>query len=152
MWRHAPRLACTTRLAPAQRAAAHAPARAPQAKSVVFEADDQHNFEGCVSIVASAFVTMVAFAMLRMYSMQKKWEQRLDKSITSLEMTGRNRYALFILAFSAVFREGVETVLLITGISRGNPESLPIPGLLGIFIGVIFGYFVAFGSRPINLK
>ena len=124
----------------------------PQAKNVVFGGRDQLMFEGVVSIVASAFVTMVAFAMLRMYSMQLKWEQRLDKSVQSMEMTGRNRYALFILAFSAVFREGVETVLLITGISRGNPESLPIPGILGIFLGVVFGYFVAFGSRPINLK
>ena len=119
---------------------------------MVFSPEAQLVFEGSVSIVASVFVTSVAFAMLRMYSMQRKWELRLDKSINSLEMSGRNRYALSILAFSAVFREGVETVLLITGISRGNPESLPIPGLLGIFLGVIFGYFVAFGSRPINLK
>jgi FTR1 family protein len=122
------------------------------AKNVVFSKPDELVFEGSVSVVAAAFVTSVAFAMLRMYSMQRKWEARLDKSINSLEMTGSNKYALFILAFSAVFREGVETVLLITGISRGNPESLPIPGFLGIFLGVVFGYFIAFGSRPINLK
>jgi high-affinity iron transporter len=67
-------------------------------------------------------------------------------------MQGTNKYTLAILSFSAVFREGVETVILITGISQGNPESLPIPGIIGIFLGVIFGYFVCFTSRPINLK
>jgi high-affinity iron transporter len=122
------------------------------ARSVVFSGPDQYIFEGVVTMVACVMLTSVSFALLRMLSMQKKWEERLTVSTQKQDLMGTNKYALAILSFSAVFREGVETVILITGISQGNPESLPIPGIIGIFIGVVFGYFVCFTSRPINLK
>jgi high-affinity Fe2+/Pb2+ permease len=52
----------------------------PQARSVVFAGDDSLIFEGVVTMVACVMLTSVSFALLRMLSMQRKWEERLTVS------------------------------------------------------------------------
>ena len=120
-------------------------------KTSLFEGEHEQSFEGSVMLVACVMITVVAFAMLRMMYMHLKWEKKLENAASSLD-SSRNRYALFLIAFTAVFREGLEAVIFITGVSQANPEAIPIPGLLGIVLGCIFSYVVFFGSKPMDIR
>ena len=82
-------------------------------------------------------------------SMYGKWKERLEGK--ALTLSGGDRYALFLMAFTATFREGVEAVVFITGTSQGNPTAIPIPGFIGLFLGCSFSYLVFFGAQPINI-
>ena len=100
-------------------------------------------------LVACVMITVVAFAMLRMLYLHLKWQAKLE---AATQQQGQNKYALFLVAFTAVFREGVEAVIFITGVSQANPEAIPIPGLLGIVVGTVFSYIVFFGSKPVDIR
>jgi high-affinity Fe2+/Pb2+ permease len=60
----------------------------PQARSVVFAGDDSLIFEGVVTMVACVMLTSVSFALLRMLSMQRKWEERLTVSTKARRARG----------------------------------------------------------------
>ena len=64
----------------------------------------------------------------------------------------RRRYALFLMSFTATLREGIEALIFITGVSRGNPEGVALPGVVGILLGCIFSYIVFFGSKPVDIR
>lgn len=56
------------------------------------------------------------------------------------------RYALFLIAFTAVIREGIEAVLFLAGVGVGTPwKAIPLGGFVGAALGVFFGYFLFFG-------
>lgn len=47
---------------------------------------------------------------------------------------------MFILAFTTTLREGLEAVIFLAGTTAGgSPESIPIPGIIGLIIGIIVG-------------
>ena len=60
-------------------------------------------------------------------------------------LAGRNKYAIFILAFSVVLREGTECVVFMAGLgATSSVKALPIPGVVGFILGLIFGYVLFF--------
>ena len=118
-------------------------------KSAFFKGSHELVFEAAIMLTACVMITAVAWAMLRMLSMYQKWEHRMAER---LGVTGFDRYALFLMAYTATIREGLEAVIFITGVSQGNPTSIPIPGLLGLMLGSIFSYVVFFGSRKFDLS
>jgi hypothetical protein len=75
---------------PAERAPSRCAVAAsyPQARSVVFAGDDSLIFEGVVTMVACVMLTSVSFALLRMLSMQRKWEERLTVSTKARRAKG----------------------------------------------------------------
>jgi FTR1 family protein len=97
-------------------------------------------------------ITPVSFAMLRMLAMYSKWEARLEARVGGASLEGADRYALFLMAFTATFREGVEAVVFITGVSQANPTAIPIPGVLGLALGSFFSYVVFFGTKPVDIR
>lgn len=46
---------------------------------------------------------------------------------------------------------GVETFVFMAGVAQAEPKSLPIPGIVGVIIGLIVGVFLFRGAKPANL-
>lgn len=89
-------------------------------------------------------------ALLRVSKLQGKWKIKLAQALepTKASNGGRfkrwaEKYAMFILPFVTVLREGIEAVLFIAGVSIGLPaSSIPIAALTGIAAGCLVGYFI----------
>lgn len=93
-------------------------------------------------------------ALLRVSKLQDKWRVKLAKALeskdsTKVGSTGNRfkrfleKYAMFMLPFITVLREGLEAVVFIGGVSLGLPaSSFPIAVLTGIFCGFLIGFFI----------
>lgn len=61
-------------------------------------------------------------------------------------------YAILILAFITVVREGLESVVFLTGVGQGDPFSIIIPGVIGIILGLTVGYVLYRSSSRFPLR
>ncbi|KAJ3061792.1 high-affinity iron permease [Podochytrium sp. JEL0797] len=69
------------------------------------------------------------------------------------KVAAKFEYPFAILAFSVVLREGMESVIYLTGISAGeHPAAIALPGLIGIMLSVSIGVIVYKCSSSIELK
>ena len=98
--------------------------------------NNEEIFEATMMFIACAMITMVSVSMGNLLLLKESWEFKLSK--------GNN---FFYMCFISVFRESIEAFILLTGISQANPESLPIPGIVGIILGVILCYFINVSSE-----
>lgn len=64
---------------------------------------------------------------------------------------GARPRALFLMAFTVVVREGLESVVFITGVGQANPVALILPGIVGIIIGVGVGVGLYYGAGRFRL-
>ena len=139
-----------------------------QFSSSFYSGNDKYVFEGVILLAACCMITPVSFGMLRMLSTYNKWTERLEKTVSKHKaavaadvggfgeaaaadgtLPGR---ALFFMAFTATLREGIEAVVFITGVSQGKPQSIPLPGILGLFLGSVFSYLVFFSAKPLDVR
>lgn len=93
-------------------------------------------------------------ALLRVSKLQNKWTLKLGKSLEAKDNTERlaaggrfkrwcEKYAMFMLPFITVLREGLEAIIFIGGVSLGLPAtSFPIPVLTGLLCGVLVSSFI----------
>jgi high-affinity iron transporter len=72
------------------------------------------------ALVASTIITVMGAALLRVSKLQDKWRVKISKVLESdsapLPVRGRmkrwaEKYAMFLLPFITVLREGIEAVL-----------------------------------------
>jgi high-affinity iron transporter len=77
-------------------------------------------WEGAFGILASLIITVMGAALLRVSKLQDKWRVKISKVLeqkdSKLPIKGRlkawsEKYAMFILPFVTVLREGIEAVL-----------------------------------------
>jgi high-affinity iron transporter len=77
-------------------------------------------WEGAFAILASVIITLMGAALLRVSKLQDKWRVKISKVLeqkdSKLPIKGRlkrwtEKYAMFILPFVTVLREGIEAVL-----------------------------------------
>lgn len=116
----------------------------------VFSGNPEMIFKATILILASLLITALAFALLKFMNYEKKWERKLA-SATEQAATGRQKYAIFFLAFVTVLREGMESVLFLTGVSSGTGvQSIIIPGILGVILGILTGIALWMGGRQIR--
>ncbi|MFQ5821687.1 MAG: iron uptake transporter permease EfeU [Candidatus Heimdallarchaeota archaeon] len=115
-----------------------------------FAGANEEVFEGLTSLIAVVVLTYMIFWMDRNSRRLKgELQEKIDLAITQ-----RQLYGLVSLAFFAVFREGLETVLFLAGV-RFTTESLQetlIGGSLGLLVAAILGYLFIRGSVEINLR
>jgi high-affinity iron transporter len=90
----------------------------------------------------------------RVNKLQDKWRSRISKAVEAkdgpslLQKGGRlkqwsEKYAMFLLPFITVLREGIEAVIFIGGVGLGLPaSSFPLPVLCGIGAGCAVGYLI----------
>jgi high-affinity iron transporter len=105
-------------------------------------------FEGWVMLAAAFFVvTMIIFMM----KTGRKLKGQIEGKVGLLAGRG-SRFGLFSFVFLMVLREGVETVLILSGVSLNSTELMSFLGtLLGVVAAVLFGVTFVKGSVRINL-
>jgi FTR1 family protein len=56
------------------------------------------------------------------------------------EHTKNHKWSMCLLAFSATLREGIESVLFLTGVGAGSSvKAVIIPGIVGLIVGILTG-------------
>ncbi|RKL16554.1 hypothetical protein BFJ68_g5169 [Fusarium oxysporum] len=84
-------------------------------------------------------------ALLRVGKMEDKWRAKLAKAIeTPVTAQGKRawlvnlfeKYAMFVLPFITVLREGIEGIVFVAGVSFSAPASaVPLPVIMGLMGG-----------------
>lgn len=108
--------------------------------------------EGWVMLAAAAFVvSMIWFMHRTARSLRGDIEAKIAKYTGGA--TSVSKLGLFFFVFLLVFREGVETVLILSAVSLNSSEILSFTGtLLGLTVAVVFGVLFIRGSVKINLQ
>ncbi|KAL5116134.1 high-affinity iron permease [Pleosporales sp. CAS-2024a] len=119
-------------------------------------------WEGVFGILASIIITLMGAALLRVSKLQDKWRIKIAKVLEAkdkqLPIQGKlkqlgEKYAMFILPFITVLREGIEMVLFIAGVGLGLPAtSFPLAVLCGLGAGALVGYFIYTGGNKTSLQ
>ncbi|KAI9022466.1 Cupredoxin [Hyaloraphidium curvatum] len=61
-------------------------------------------------------------------------------------------YAMFLIAFTVVLREGLESVIFLAGVGQGEPFAMILPGVTGIILGFAVGYIIFRSARHFRLQ
>ncbi len=110
---------------------------------------NQDKFEGWVMLVAAFFVVSMVVFMMRA---GRKMKGEIEAKVGSITQAG-STWGLFAFVFLMVFREGVETVLILKGVSLDSSDLMSFIGtLLGVALAVVFGVMFVKGSVRINLQ
>jgi high-affinity iron transporter len=106
-------------------------------------------FEGWILLASAVFViTMVIFMMRTGRKLKGEIEGKLG------ELVGKSsQFGIFLFVFLMVFREGVETVLILSAVSLNSTALLSFLGTLaGVLVAIAFGVMFVKGSVRINLQ
>ncbi len=110
---------------------------------------NQDAFEGWVMLVAAVLVVGMIIFMMRT---ARKLKGEIETKVGSFA-TGGSRWGLFAFVFLMVFREGIETVVILSGVSLNSTELMSFIGtLLGVALAVVFGVMFVKGSIRIDLR
>lgn len=107
--------------------------------------------EGALMLVAAGFVGSL---LLWMWKAGRTLRRRMEARLGSVTAE-KARLGLFLFTFFMILREGVETVLFLFALSSAigaNPMYNFIGGVLGLFLALLFGFFLVKGSLRINLR
>ena len=112
-----------------------------------FTGKSEQFIEGTIAIVAAGVLTWMIFWMRRhSREMGEQLREQIDKATTA--------GALMTIAFVAVLREGLETVLFLlsaeTASSSGS--SVVVGGLLGLVVAAALGRLVYIGGNRLNMR
>ena len=112
---------------------------------VAFEGRGEEVFEGAAMLVAAGVLTWMIFWMQRQ---GRQIQTELESDVRRAVTTG-SRWALFSLAFVAVVREGIETVLFLTAAAfSATPTQTLVGSGLGLAIATLLGWLMlAMGKR-----
>jgi len=110
---------------------------------------NEDSFEGWVMLAAAVFVvTMIIFMM----KTGRKLKGEIERKLGTVSSQG-SWIGIFFFVFLMVLREGVETVLILAGVSLNTTELLSFLGtLLGVGVAILFGVMFVKGSVRINLQ
>ncbi len=109
----------------------------------------QDSFEGWVMLIAAVMVVGMIVFMMRT---ARTLKGEIETKVGSLA-TGGSRWGLFAFVFLMVFREGIETVAILAGVSLNSTELMSFLGtLLGVALAVVFGVMFVKGSVRIDLR
>ncbi|KAI9673751.1 MAG: hypothetical protein M1829_003988 [Trizodia sp. TS-e1964] len=123
-------------------------------------------WEGTFALIASIVISLMGAALLRVSKLQDKWRVKIARALEaedtrkkSLAGSGSRvklwleKYAMFILPFITVLREGLEAVVFIGGVSLGLPASaFPIPVISGIAAGSLIGLAIYRGANASSIQ
>ena len=101
--------------------------------------------EGILMVVSAIFITWAVFFLHNYFG---KYKTRLLQKMQST-IAADEKQALFVLAFTAVFREGIEIVLFLSTIYF---SSSPGQVFTGFSLGAALGLLVAFGLFTATIR
>ncbi|EDZ72522.1 YER145Cp-like protein [Saccharomyces cerevisiae AWRI1631] len=116
-------------------------------------------------MIATIMISMMGIPMLRMNKMQSKWRVKIARSLVEIPHRKRDyfkigflsrRYAMFLLPFITVLREGLEAVVFVAGAgitTQGSHASAyPLPVVVGLICGGLVGYLLYYGASKSSLQ
>lgn len=111
---------------------------------------NEDKVEGWVMLVAALFVITMVIFMMRT---ARKLKGEIETRVGSLAADGGSKWGLFAFIFLMVFREGVETVVILSGVSLDSTELMSFLGtLMGVALAVVFGVMFVKGSVRVDLR
>jgi high-affinity iron transporter len=106
-------------------------------------------FEGIAMLLAAAILTWM---ILWMQSQGGKMQRDIEAKTTQAALK-RGGSALFILAFLAVFREGIELALfLIAARMASSPTETVVGAVIGLGAAIALGWMIFSTTRRLNLR
>jgi high-affinity iron transporter len=119
------------------------------ALGVAFEGRGEEIFEGAAMLLAAGVLTWMIFWMQRQ---GRNVQADLESDVHQAVSVG-SAWALFSLAFVAVLREGIETVLFLTAAAfSATPAETLIGGALGLGIAVVLGWLMFAAGRRLDVR
>jgi len=119
------------------------------ALGVAFEGRAEEIFEGIAMLLAAAVLTWMIFWMARQ---GRGIQSELEQDVRRAAIRG-GTWALFSLAFVAVFREGIELALFLTAAAfTASTGATLIGGLLGLVLAVIAGWLLFATTRRLDIR
>jgi high-affinity iron transporter len=110
------------------------------ALGVAFEGRSEEIFEGVAMLLAAGVLTWMIF-----------WMQRQGRQIQATA-TG-SAWPLFSLAFVAVVREGIETVLFLTAAAfSATPAQTVVGGALGLVVAIVLGWLMFVAGNRLDVR
>ena len=120
-------------------------------------------WEGTFSLLASLIISVMGAALLRISKLQAKWRVKLARALEAKDNKAQKvskrlkawceKYALFVLPFITVLREGLEAVVFIGGVSLSvSAPSIPLAVVTGIAAGLAVGYIIYRGGNAAPLQ
>ena len=102
-------------------------------------------------------------ALLRVSKMQAKWRVKLAKALEAKDnrhakfgtrfKAWAEKYAMFLLPFVTIMREGIEAIVFIGGVSLGlDASSIPLPAICGLAAGCLVGFIIYKGGNMAPLQ
>ncbi|KAG5940060.1 hypothetical protein E4U59_002716 [Claviceps monticola] len=122
---------------------------------------NENYYEGAFCLFAAAIITVMGAALLRIGKMQAKWRVKLAKAIESpIKTRARGcvahwleKYAMFVLPFITVLREGIEAVVFVAGVTFSAPAyAVPLPVVVGLLVGGFIGWLLYKGGSTAKLQ
>jgi len=119
------------------------------ALGVTFEGRGEEIFEGVAMLLAAGVLTWMIFWMQRQ---GRQIQAELESDVRHAVNTGSG-WALFSLAFVAVVREGIETVLFLTAAAfSATPAQTLAGGALGLVGAVVLGWLMFAAGKRLDVR
>ncbi|KAG8938862.1 high-affinity iron permease [Tulasnella sp. 424] len=145
-------------------------------------AANEEIWEGTFNLIAAILIFVMGLTMLRIDKSKAKWRAKLHKAFLSDVANtaqgptskwakwnpfrgGRNlsgedkwemssgKWALFLLPFITVMREGLEAVVFIGGVSLGQKATaIPLAAIIGLLCGLIVGFIIYKSSSRTSIS
>jgi high-affinity iron transporter len=119
------------------------------ALGVAFEGRGEEIFEGVAMLLAAGVLTWMIFWMQRQ---GRKIQADLELDVRRA-VTEESAWALFSLAFVAVVREGIETVLFLTAAAfSATAGQTLIGGAVGLIVAIAIGWVIFVAGKELNVR
>jgi high-affinity iron transporter len=106
-------------------------------------------FEGITMLIAAGVLTWMIFWM---QLQNRRYQQGIERDVRQAVTSGQ-RWGLFGIAFFAVLREGIETVLFITAAAMTNAkDNILIGGVLGLAAAVGLGWAIFASTARLDIR
>ncbi len=130
-------------------AASLAAALGLQAVGARFEGRAEQVFEGVTMLLAASVLTWMVFWM---QAQGRRIKGQLEEEVRQAVAT-KQSWALFSLAFLAVVREGIETVLFLSAsVFTSSPVQTLTGGLVGLAVAVVVGWLLFAASARLDVR
>lgn len=113
----------------------------------------QKQQELVVGIIGLVAVGMLTYMILWMQKAAKSMKQHIQNSVQAALNRGGSGWALVLMAFLAVLREGMESVFFLIAVFEQSPSpSMPLGAVLGLALAIVLGILLYQGGIRLNLN
>ena len=111
---------------------------------------NQDRYEGWLLVLSAVFVLSMVFWMNRH---SKALKSEIETRLQQETRRDASRWGIFLFVFLMVFREGVETVLMLNGLRFDTSGIMELLGTVsGLGLAVLFGVSFVRGTIRVNLR